>query len=163
MNRLIVEQALRELALTPQERVLDLFCGLGNFTIPMAQRAAHAIGIEGDEAMVRRARENAQRNGAVNIEFHTADLFRPVAGAAWLRLPVDKVLLDPPRAGAQEVLPDLLRLQPGTILYISCNPATLARDAGILVQDGGYRLVRAGVMDMFPHTTHVESMAVFER
>lgn len=162
VNRLIVKQALFELSLTPQERVLDLFCGLGNFTIPMAQQAAYATGIEGATDMVTRARENARRNGAANIEFHTADLFQPEPAAAWLRQPVDKVLLDPPRAGAQEILPAIAQLKPTRIVYISCNPSTLARDAGILVQEFGYRFTKAGVMDMFPHTTHVESMAVFD-
>jgi 23S rRNA (uracil1939-C5)-methyltransferase len=163
VNRLIIHQALLQLALRPQERVLDLFCGLGNFTIPMAQQAAYVTGIEGAADMVARARENARRNGVSNIEFHVADLFAPVPQAAWLQQPVDKVLLDPPRAGAQEILPLIGRLEPRRIVYISCNPATLARDAGILVQEWGYRLTHAGVMDMFPHTAHVESMAVFDR
>lgn len=163
VNRLIVQQALHELALTPQERVLDLFCGLGNFTLPMAQLAAYATGIEGTADMVARACENARHNGLTNIEFHVADLFKPVSAGAWLQQPVDKVLLDPPRAGAQEILPDIARLKPARIVYISCNPATLARDAGILVHECGYRFARAGVMDMFPHTAHVESMAVFNR
>jgi 23S rRNA (uracil1939-C5)-methyltransferase len=163
VNRLIVTQALHELALEPQERVLDLFCGLGNFTIPMAQQAAYVTGVEGAPDMVVRARENAHRNRIDNIKFHVADLFQPAPGAAWLQQSVDKVLLDPPRAGAQEILPVVARLQPARIVYISCNPATLARDAGILVQEYGYSFRRAGVMDMFPHTAHVESMAVFER
>ncbi len=164
VNRLIVRQALDELALEPQERVLDLFCGLGNFTIPMARQAAYVTGIEGAADMAGRARENARRNGVDNIEFHAADLFAPTPGAAWLQQPVDKVLLDPPRAGAQEILPVIARLgRPARILYISCNPATLARDAGILVHECGYHFTSAGVMDMFPHTAHVESMAVFDR
>lgn len=163
INRMIVGQALRELALEPQERVLDLFCGLGNFTLPIALQTAHAAGIEGASDMVARARENARRNGIDNAEFHAADLFQPVSGMSWQQQPVDKVLLDPPRAGAREILPVVARLVPRRIVYISCNPATLARDAGILVHDLGYRFVRAGVMDMFPHTAHVESMAVFDR
>ena len=163
INRLIVAQALHELALTPQERVLDLFCGLGNFTIPMAQQAAYVTGVEGAADMVVRARANAELNRIDNIEFHVADLFQAVTGVSWLQQPVDKVLLDPPRAGAQEILPALAGLRPSRIVYISCNPATLARDAGLLVHEHGYNLTRAGVMDMFPHTAHVESMAVFER
>jgi 23S rRNA (uracil1939-C5)-methyltransferase len=163
INRLIVTQALHELALEPQERVLDLFCGLGNFTIPIAQHAAYVTGVEGAADMVIRARENASHNRIDNIEFHVADLFQPAKGAPWLQQSVDKVLLDPPRAGAQEILPAMAGLQPARIVYVSCNPATLARDAGILVHEHGYRLARAGVMDMFPHTAHVESMAVFER
>lgn len=164
INRLIVKQALHQLVLEPQERVLDLFCGLGNFTIPLAQRAAHAVGVEGAADMVARARENARRNGTGNIEFHVADLFQPSPESGWLQQPVDKVLLDPPRAGAQEIVPVVAqRLRPKRIVYISCNPATLARDAGILVRECGYRFMRAGVMDMFPHTAHVESMAVFDR
>jgi 23S rRNA (uracil1939-C5)-methyltransferase len=163
INRLIVSQALHELALEPQERVLDLFCGLGNFTIPMAQHAACVTGVEGAADMVVRARENARRNRIDNIEFHIADLFQPVTGAPWLRQSVDKVLLDPPRAGAQEILPAVAKLRPARIVYISCNPATLARDAGILVHEHGYRLARAGVLDLFPHTAIVESMGFFER
>lgn len=162
INRMIVSQALNQLALKRQERVLDLFCGLGNFTIPMARQAAHVCGIEGAADMVMRARENARRNSTDNIEFHVADLFKPTPEAAWLQQAVDKVLLDPPRAGAQEILPVIARLSPKRIVYISCNPATLARDAGILVHGHGYRFTRAGAMDMFPHTAHVESMAVFD-
>jgi 23S rRNA (uracil1939-C5)-methyltransferase len=161
----MVAQALTELALQPQERVLDLFCGLGNFSMPMALEAGHVVGVEGAAEMTRRAADNARNNGIANIAFYTADLFAPSAQSAWVQSgPFDKMLLDPPRAGAQEVLTALpkLKLRPARIVYVSCNPATLARDAAILVHEAGYRLIKAGVMDMFPHTAHVEAMAVFE-
>jgi 23S rRNA (uracil1939-C5)-methyltransferase len=165
LNRKMVAQALTELALEPQERVLDLFCGLGNFSMPMALEAGHVVGVEGAVEMTRRAADNARSNGITNIEFYTADLFQPSAQSAWVQSgPFDKMLLDPPRAGAQEVLTAFpkLKLRPARIVYVSCNPATLARDAAILVHEAGYRLIKAGVMDMFPHTAHVEAMAVFE-
>jgi len=121
------------------------------------------IGVEGDQELVARARENAMRNGVGNAEFHAADLTSEFENAPWLRAGVDKALLDPPRSGALEVLPHLVKLRPLRIVYVSCNPATLARDAGELVHAYGYRLLAAGVMDMFPHTAHVESIALFER
>ena len=110
--------------------------------------------------MVERGRENAQANAVGNVEFHAADLTRPASEHAFLRLPFTKILLDPPRSGAQEVLAALAALKPGRIVYVSCNPATLARDAGLLAALG-YRLQAAGAMDMFPHTSHVEAMALF--
>ncbi len=163
INRDMVSRAVEFLELEPHHRVLDLFCGLGNFTLPMARRAGHVIGVEGAESLVERGRENARRNGIDNVSFHAADLTGDVTGRDWLAGGVDRVLLDPPRSGAAEVLPNVARLRPGRIVYVSCGPSTLARDAGILVHEYGYRLARAGVMDMFPHTAHVESIAVFER
>ena len=121
------------------------------------------VGVEGDPTLVARARENAARNGLENVEFHTADLTRPLAGQPWLTPPPDALLLDPPRSGALEVIQGLGPQLPARIVYVSCNPETLARDAGELVRQHGYRLARAGVMDMFPHTAHVESIALFER
>lgn len=161
INRQIVNRALNHLDLKPTDQVLDLFCGLGNFTLPIAQQCKLAIGIEGSETMVHRGEENARINGITNADFHCADLSKPVAGK-WLDKDFDKVLLDPPRSGALEFLPSIVRCAPEKIVYISCNPSTLARDAGVLTQSG-YELKSAGVMDMFPHTTHVESMAVFSK
>ncbi len=163
LNRDMVDQALGLLDPGPGERVLDLFCGLGNFTLPMARRGARVTGVEGDPGLVERARDNARANGLAEVVYHAADLGRPDPAAPWLAGPWDKLLLDPPRSGALEVLQALPEPGPGRICYVSCNPATLARDAGELVSARGYRLAAAGVMDMFPHTSHVESMALFER
>lgn len=157
-----VNQALDWMAITPGDRVLELFCGLGNFSLPLAQRGATVTAVEGDDGLVRRARENASRNG-LDVRFDKADLFNAKPDAAWLQAPFDKLLLDPPRAGAREILPMVAARQPQRIVYVSCHPGTLARDAATLVHEHGYRLARAGVMDMFPHTSHVESMALFTR
>lgn len=162
LSRMAVAQAMDWLAPQPGERVLELFSGLGNFTIPLARAGAQVFAVEGEAALVQRARDNAERLG-LTIEFDRANLFEPQADAPWAVRDYDAVLLDPPRAGAQEILPLLGRLKARRILYVSCHPGTLARDAGLLVHEHGYRLVRAGVMDMFPHTAHVESMALFER
>ncbi|MBK1673114.1 23S rRNA (uracil(1939)-C(5))-methyltransferase [Ectothiorhodospira shaposhnikovii] len=163
INRAMVPRALSLLEVAPEHRVLDLFCGLGNFTLPLAGMAREVIGVEGDGAMVERARRNAVENGIDNTRYHAADLAADPGNAPWLSGPVDRVLLDPPRSGAREVLAPLARLGAERMVYVSCNPATLARDAGELVHQHGYRLVAAGVMDMFPHTAHVESMALFVR
>ena len=163
INRRMVDQALALLALESTDRVLDLFCGLGNFTLPIARHASRAMGVEGDVALVQRAWTNAQRNGIENVHFAVADLSQDAAGQPWLQGPYDKVLIDPPRSGAREMLPHLAALKPARLVYVSCNPGSLARDAGILVHEHGFRLDAAGVMDMFPHTTHVESMALFTR
>ena len=159
INRQIVNRVVAQLELEQSDKVLDLFCGLGNFTLPIAQRCALAVGVEGSEEMVRRGHENAAINGIDNAEFHCADLSKPF-NSEWAQARFNKVLLDPPRSGALEILPGIVGLKPSRIVYVSCNPATLARDAGILVKSG-YELKSTGVMDMFPHTTHVESMAVF--
>lgn len=163
INRQMVHRAVEMLELTPQDRVLDLFCGLGNFTLPLARRAGSVTGVEGDAGLVARARENAERNGIANCLFYTANLYDELAQEPWLNQRFDKVLLDPPRSGAQEVLVHLPKLGAGRIVYVSCYPGTLARDACILVHEHGYRLLSAGIMDMFPHTAHVESIALFER
>ena len=163
INRRMVPRALDLLALEPDERVLDLFCGLGNFTLPLARRAAGVVGVEGSTDLVERARQNAQRNAIDNAEFFVADLFKPVGDRPWANRGFDKVLLDPPRSGAMEILPQVAAFAPRRIVYVSCGPATLARDAGLLVNQHGYRLSKVGVMDMFPHTAHVESIALFER
>jgi len=157
-----VRQAIDWMDIKPGERVLELFCGLGNFSLPLARAGADVLAVEGDTGLVRRARENAERNGIVNARFEKADLFKTTADADWLQAPFSKVLLDPPRAGAREILPAVAARRPARMVYVSCHPGTLARDAGLLVHEHGYRLTRAGVMDMFPHTSHVESMALFE-
>jgi 23S rRNA (uracil1939-C5)-methyltransferase len=163
MNRSMVDQAMDLLAPGSDERILDLFCGLGNFTLAIARRAGSVVGVEGDAKLVQRARDNAARNGIDNAEFHTADLAGMDAPWPWLEGGFDKVLLDPPRTGAMEAIMRIGPLKTARIVYVSCNPATLARDAGLLVDKFGYRLQRAGVMDMFPHTGHVECMALFEK
>ncbi|MEW5972603.1 MAG: 23S rRNA (uracil(1939)-C(5))-methyltransferase RlmD [Pseudomonadota bacterium] len=162
LNRKMVDLALDLLDPQPEERVLDLFAGLGNFTLPIARRAFDVVGVEGDEPMVRRGEESARRNGITNTRHFVGNLFEPDPGLPWMQEKYDKILLDPPRAGAMEIMPFLAKMRPKRIVYVSCNPATLARDAGILVNEHGYRLKAAGVMDMFPHTAHVESIAVFE-
>ncbi len=163
INRRMVSQALALLDPGPEDRVLDLFCGLGNFTLPLARRAGHVVGVEGAETLVQRGREYVVLNGLENVEFHAADLSRDVSDAPWLGGGIALALLDPPRSGAAEMLESLARLAPRRIVYVSCGPSTLARDAGALVHHHGYRLRVAGVMDMFPHTAHFESMALFER
>lgn len=162
INRQMVPLALDLLDLQPGLRMLDLFCGLGNFTLAAARRAGHVVGVEGSDEMVGRGYENARRNHLENVEFHAWDLTRPAAGQPWAGSGFDRILIDPPRTGALEVLPALAASGAAKIVYVSCNPATLARDAGELVKLG-YRLVSAGVMDMFPHTAHVESIALFEK
>jgi 23S rRNA (uracil1939-C5)-methyltransferase len=163
INRRMVNRAISLLQLHPDDRVLDLFCGLGNFTLPMARSACHVTGVEGDSGLVARARENALRNAIDNVAFYTANLYETLDNEPWLRQRFNKVLLDPPRSGAMEILKYLPGLGAQRLVYVSCYPGTLARDAGILVHEQGYRLLSAGVMDMFPHTAHVESIALFER
>jgi 23S rRNA (uracil1939-C5)-methyltransferase len=163
VNRALVDRALELLNPSSRDRVLDLFCGLGNFTLPLARRAGSVVGVEGDEALVRKARENAHRNQVGNAEFHRDDLFEPGSLGRWAEGTYDLVLLDPPRAGALQIMERMPQWRPRRVVYISCHPGSLARDAGILVEGQGFRLVGSGVMDMFPHTTHVESVAVFER
>jgi 23S rRNA (uracil1939-C5)-methyltransferase len=162
LNRAMVGQAVGLLAPDAQDRVLDLFCGLGNFSLPLARKAAQVTGVEGDAALVARARGNALRNGIMNAEFHAADLAAPAQQGAWAAADYDLVLLDPPRAGAREILPVAAASRPRRIVYVSCHPGSFARDAGILCGELGYGLAAAGIMDMFPHTAHVESIALFE-
>ena len=162
INAQAVALALTLLDAAPSDTVLDLFCGLGNFTLPLARRVARVIGVEGEAGLVARARGNALANGIGNAEFHVADLSGDPGELPWTRQRCDRVLLDPPRAGAAGVLPLVARMRPARIVYVSCHPASLARDAGVLVNEYGYLLRSAGVMDMFPHTAHVESIAAFE-
>ena len=163
VNNATVEQALKLLDLTPDDRVLDLFCGLGNFTLPLARRAAHVLGVEGEASLISRARANAELNKNMNVEFVSADLYRESSSSAWNTFNANKLLLDPPRGGAMEAIKSLVEPLPSRIVYVSCYPATLARDSEYLVQTLGYRFAAAGVMDMFPQTSHVESMALFMR
>ncbi len=163
INRAMVDRVLEILDPQAGEQVLDLFCGIGNFTLPLATRSRQVVGVEGNATSIERASENARLNGLGNVSFHVADLSKPVTGQAWSEQRYDKILLDPSRAGASEILERVPDWQARRIVYVSCNPATLARDADILVHQHQYRLIRAGVMDMFPHTAHVESIAWFER
>ena len=144
------------------DTVLDLFCGLGNFTLPLARRARRAVGVEGDSALVFKARANAARNAVGNTAFFMENLFEPAQFGPWATERYDLVLLDPPRAGASALLSRMAHWRPRRVVYISCHPGSLARDAEILVHTQGFKLACAGVMDMFPHTTHVESIAVFD-
>ena len=164
LNLQMIERAVSLLELRPTDRVLDLFCGLGNFSLPLARRAGEVVGVEGEASLVARARANAERNGLTNAQFFAVNLAdESVGSGSWAAGPFDKVLLDPPRAGAKEVLPLVAKSKAATVLYISCHPGSLVRDAGILVHEHGYKLQAAGVMDMFPHTAHVESAALFIR
>jgi 23S rRNA (uracil1939-C5)-methyltransferase len=165
INRSLVSRALALLDPRPGERAADFFCGIGNFTLPIARRGAGVSGIDGSAALVRRAAENAARNGlGERASFHVANLFEATPASLEFLGPLDKILVDPPREGAIA----LVKALPGDgpprrIVYVSCNPATLARDAAVLVRDHGYELAAAGVVNMFPHTAHVESIALFGR
>jgi 23S rRNA (uracil1939-C5)-methyltransferase len=164
VNRLLVRRALRLLDPQAGERIADMFCGLGNFTLPIARSGAVVVGIEGSEALVQRGRESATANGlAGSVEFGVANLFECTEESLAALGRFDKMLIDPPREGAFEVVNALGEDAPRRIVYVSCNPATLARDAAVLVSIKGYRFVAAGAVNMFPHTAHVESIAVFER
>jgi len=164
INEQMVARAIELLQLGSDEDVLDLFCGLGNFSLPLARHSRHVVGVEGEAGLVARARLNAERNGIANAEFFTGNLAAEDVGqVGWANRRYAKVLLDPPRAGAREVLPLIAKSGASRVVYISCHPGTLARDAGILVNEHGFELAAAGAMDMFPHTTHVESIAVFDR
>lgn len=167
VNRVLVRRALGLLDVQPGESIADMFCGLGNFTLPLARVGARVVGVEGSAALIARARENAARNQlADHIDYHVANLFTvtPEMLADWG--PFDKMLIDPPREGAVDLVKALDASDTGApkrIVYVSCNPATLARDAAVLVHEQGYRLVSAGIANMFPHTSHIESIALFQR
>ena len=161
INQEMVQRVIGLLELTPQARVLDLFCGLGNFTLPLARHAGEVIGVEGDAALVARAQHNAALNGIGNARFIAADLTQALdKHEPWLTKGFSHVVLDPPRAGALDVMPTIAQLSPCKVAYISCHPGSLARDIGVLVHEHGFELRAAGVLDMFPHTAHVESLAV---
>ena len=161
LNRALVSRVVGLLELDAGSRVLDLYCGLGNFTLAVARRAASVVGVEGDAGLVARAAENAAANGLRNAQFHAANLAGSgLDTASWAQGPYSQVLLDPPRVGALELLPTLARLAPRRLVYVSCHPGSLSRDLGELVHTHGFELLAAGVADMFPHTAHVESLAV---
>ena len=171
INRVLVSRALRLLAPSKTDRVLDLFCGIGNFTLPLARVSREVVGIEGSEALTARALENAKANGVdAHTSFACRNLFEVTADDLRALGRFDKFLIDPPREGALAVSKALADIAqsgdgplPKRIVYVSCSPATLARDAGLLVHEAGYRMKGAGVVNMFPHTSHVESIALFER
>lgn len=160
VNQAMVEQALSWLELSEQDRVLDLFCGLGNFSLPMAKQVASVVGVEGVDVMVEKATNNAQVNGINNTAFYQANLEQDVSGQPWAAENFDKILLDPARAGASGIIEQISVLGASRVVYVSCNPATLARDSQSLLNQG-YKLQKLGMLDMFPHTSHLESMALF--
>jgi 23S rRNA (uracil1939-C5)-methyltransferase len=170
INRVLVARALGLLQVRPEERIADLFCGLGNFTLPLATLAREVVGIEGSTTLTERALENARLNGvAEKTSFQCRNLFEATASDLQALGRFDRMLIDPPREGALAVCQAIVglkeidaALKPARIVYVSCNPSTLARDAGLLVHQGGYVLTQAGVVNMFPHTAHVESIAVFD-
>jgi 23S rRNA (uracil1939-C5)-methyltransferase len=162
VNQQMVARALEWLDVQPEDRVLDLFCGMGNFTLPLATRAANVVGVEGVPALVEKGRENALNNGLHNVTFFHENLEEDVTRQPWAKNGFDKVLLDPARAGAAGVMQHIIKLEPIRVVYVSCNPATLARDSDALL-DAGYVIRRLAMLDMFPHTGHLESMVLFER
>ena len=163
INHKMIKLALELLDVQKEDRVLELFCGVGNFSFALARQVKHVTAVEGEKVLVDRARDNAAMNNIDNVEFHVADLFEVEPQTPWLKQDYTKILLDPARTGADAILPLLAKMKVPQIVYVSCNPATLARDAGILCNEYGYKLKKAGVMDMFPHTAHVESIALFEK
>ncbi|HHB1721012.1 TPA: 23S rRNA (uracil(1939)-C(5))-methyltransferase RlmD [Klebsiella aerogenes] len=162
VNQKMVRTALAWLDIQPQDRVLDLFCGMGNFTLPLAKVAASVVGVEGVPALVAKGRENAALNELQNVTFFHENLEEDVTRQAWAKHGFDKILLDPARAGAPGVMAHIIKLAPRRMVYVSCNPATLARDSEALLQ-AGYRIQRLAMLDMFPHTGHLESIVLFER
>lgn len=161
LNRAMVTLALQLMDLKSSDIVLDLFCGLGNFSLPMAKFCSRVFGVEGSKTMVERASMNAKMNQLANVDFYAANLDDAREVANLVQQTYNKVFIDPPRSGALEIVKQIDLLNPERIVYVSCNPITLARDTDILVNQKGYMLVKAGVMDMFPHTAHVESIALF--
>ncbi len=163
INRRMVHAAIEHLAPGVDDRVLDLYCGIGNFSLPLGRRCREVLGLEAEPALISRGATNAERNSLDNVEFRRADLSVIEDTASWLREPWDRVLLDPARSGAAAVVQHMRRIDPERIVYVSCHPGTLARDAATLVNELDYTLESAGIIDMFPHTAHVESMAVFSK
>jgi len=161
INQSMVHFAVQQLSAGPDDRVLDLFCGIGNFSLPIARTAGKVLGVEGEASLVARAGDNARGNNLSNVEFRVADLSKIDGTESWVRSGWDCLLLDPARSGAAEVVTRMHLFGPKRIVYVSCHPGTLARDAGTLVHEQGYTLEAAGIIDMFPHTAHVESIAVF--
>ena len=164
MNQRMVSNALEFLELTQTDKVLDLFCGLGNFTLPIARSGCNVVGIEGETRLVEKGYANAKLNGIGNVEFLKMDLFQDALSPQILKGDFNKVLLDPPRSGAWNMVARVIpSLRPEIVVYVSCNPATLARDSDQMVNSNGYTLTAAGAINMFPHTAHIESIAVFKR
>jgi 23S rRNA (uracil1939-C5)-methyltransferase len=163
INRRMVHFATEQLGAGPDDRVLDLFCGIGNFSLALARQAGTVLGVEGEASLTQRAAMNAGRNGLDNVSFRVADLGKIDGTESWVKEGWDRMLLDPARSGAAEVVTRMHLFGPERIVYVSCHPGTLARDAGTLVHEQGYRLESAGIIDMFPHTAHVESIAVFKK
>lgn len=161
VNQQMVAKAMAWLDVKPDDRVLDLFCGMGNFTLPLAQRAACVVGVEGVEALVEKGQKNALQNGLQNVTFFHENLEEDVTQQPWASQGFDKILLDPARAGAPGVMQHIIKLAPKRVVYVSCNPATLARDGEALLS-AGYQIQRLAMLDMFPHTGHLESMVLFE-
>lgn len=162
VNQQMIALAIELLALEPTDTVLDLFCGIGNFTLPIARHVLSIVGVEGDASAIQQAIHNSHHNKIVTSEFYCENLFSPPFNPHWARRQYAKLLLDPPRAGAKEVIERLSVWQPRAIVYISCNPTTLARDTGLLLKQG-YKLMKAGIIDMFPHTQHAEAIALFKK
>lgn len=162
INRQMVQRALELLAPQPREKILDLFCGLGNFTLPLAKHCNHITGIEGSVTMVKRAQYNAEQNKITNADFFAMDLTQDFPATTWATREYDKILLDPPRTGALEICQKIAKFKAKKILYISCNPTTFARDAKEL-SNQGYKLNQVGIIDMFPHTSHVETIGEFNK
>jgi len=167
INQQLVSKTIELLDVQEGDRVLDLFCGVGNFTLPLTRKSGTVVGVEGDQALVNRALHNKALNKLEHVDFYYGDLFKEDMNSDshgdWLDQGFDKILLDPPRSGAAEMIQRLPQFGASKVVYVSCGPATLARDAGVMVKQHGYRLTHAGVIDMFPHTAHVESIAVFEK
>lgn len=162
VNQQMVATAIAWLNVQPEDRVLDLFCGMGNFTLPLAKSAQSVVGVEGVEALVNKGRENARQNGLENVTFFHENLEEDVTRQPWAKQGFDKILLDPARAGAPGVMKHIIKLSPARVVYVSCNPATLARDSEALLA-AGYQIQRLAMLDMFPHTGHLESMVLFEQ
>ena len=163
INRRMVHFATEQLGVGPGDRVLDLFCGIGNFSLALARQAGTVLGVEGEASLTQRAAMNADRNGLDNVSFRVADLSKIDGTENWVKEGWDRMLLDPARSGAAEVVTRMHLFGPERIVYVSCHPGTLARDAETLVHEQGYQLESAGIIDMFPHTAHVESIAVFKK
>lgn len=161
VNQQMVATALEWLDLQPDDRVLDLFCGMGNFTLPLARRAASVVGVEGVAALVEKGQQNAAQNNLHNVTFFHENLEEDVMKQPWAQQGFDKILLDPARAGAPGVMQHIIKLAPRRVVYVSCNPATLARDSEAMLK-AGYQIQRLAMLDMFPHTGHLESMVLFE-
>lgn len=164
INQSMINAVLSHLQLSGNETVLELFCGLGNISLPLAQQSKFVVSVEGDQALVDKAKINARQNDISNVEFHMANLYADDVEllSLWKQHTYDIVVLDPPRSGAENIMPIIKKIGAHKIVYVSCNPATLARDAKLLLENSRYCLKSAGILDMFPHTAHVESMAVFE-